>query len=171
MKEFNLEKALAGKPVQLRNGLKALIYYRIPDEYVFSNRTNVSYPLNGICFDKNGYINLLSTKWNDKGISNQLEDDYDIIGMYEDIINDVIERAYKEERYVKLRNGSKAFIWFKVPEQFIYAEEGKINFPYKGAIIKGSSYSMVVEELSWKENGNFMPNKEHDLDIVGLWEE
>lgn len=36
MKKFNIEKALQGKPVRLRGGLKAIIYYRIPDEYTYS---------------------------------------------------------------------------------------------------------------------------------------
>ena len=35
MKEFDLEAALNGEPVMLRNGCKAIVYYKIPDEYVF----------------------------------------------------------------------------------------------------------------------------------------
>lgn len=33
MKPFDLEKALAGEPVVLHNGSKAILYYRVPDHY------------------------------------------------------------------------------------------------------------------------------------------
>lgn len=51
MKKFNLEEALNGKPVKLRNGMKALICYRIPDEYVFKDGFSAAFPLQGIIFD------------------------------------------------------------------------------------------------------------------------
>ena len=31
MKEFDLDKALNGEPVVLRNGCKAIVYYKVPD--------------------------------------------------------------------------------------------------------------------------------------------
>lgn len=36
MKPFNLEKALAGAPVQLIDGRKAKLIFKVPDELVFS---------------------------------------------------------------------------------------------------------------------------------------
>lgn len=35
MKEFDLDKALNGEPVVLRNGCKAIVYYKVPNEYNF----------------------------------------------------------------------------------------------------------------------------------------
>lgn len=56
MKEFDLKAALNGKPVMLRNGCKAIVYYIIPEEYTFPDLTNSTYPLRGLIFDKDGFI-------------------------------------------------------------------------------------------------------------------
>lgn len=63
MKPFDLNAALTGKPVKLRNDQKAIIYYRIPDEYLFESGESAVYPLYGIVFTKDGYINDTTACW------------------------------------------------------------------------------------------------------------
>lgn len=67
MKPFDLKEALSGKPVKLRNGQKALICYRIPDEYVFNNGSSAAFPLQGIIFNKRGNLQQIAEVWRDNG--------------------------------------------------------------------------------------------------------
>ena len=85
MKEFNLDAALNGEPVMLRNGCKGVVYYKIPKEYVFSDGSNSAFPLKGLIFDEDGFIKDSSYFWTDNGFCNH--ESYhpnDIIGMWED---------------------------------------------------------------------------------------
>lgn len=85
MKEFNLEAALNGEPVMLRNGCKGVVYYKIPKEYVFSDGSNSAFPLKGLIFDEDGFIKDSSYFWTDNGFCNH--ESYhpnDIIGMWEE---------------------------------------------------------------------------------------
>ena len=78
MKEFNLEQALAGKPVMLRNGKKAFVKYVVPDKY----RTR--YRLVG--FIEQGDNELSKSCWTENGrerISGNLFDE-DIVGMWQE---------------------------------------------------------------------------------------
>ena len=85
MKEFNLDAALNGEPVMLRNGCKAIVYYKIPDEYVFSDGSNSLYPLRGLIFDEDGFIKDSSYFWCENGLCNyESYHPNDIIGMYEE---------------------------------------------------------------------------------------
>ncbi|MGY6089783.1 hypothetical protein [Avibacterium paragallinarum] len=75
MKEFNLEKALSGEPVKLRNGKKAYVKYQVD--------TKCDYPLAGYLIDGDGgiYHNnwlLDGRNWTDS------KDGRDIIGMWEE---------------------------------------------------------------------------------------
>ena len=54
MKEFDLEAALNGEPVLLRNGRKGLVFYRIPDEFKYPDEEEVEYKLRGMTFTKEG---------------------------------------------------------------------------------------------------------------------
>ena len=88
MKPFNLKEALSGKPVKLRNGQKALICYRIPDEYVFNNGSSAASPLQGIIFNKRGNLQQIAEVWRDNGTyGDGYLHKFDIIGMWEDIID------------------------------------------------------------------------------------
>ena len=88
MKPFNLKEALSGKPVKLRNGQKALICYRIPDEYVFNNGSSAAFPLQGIIFNKRGNLQQIAEVWRDNGTyGDGYLHKFDIIGMWEDIID------------------------------------------------------------------------------------
>lgn len=85
MKEFNLEAALNGEPVMLRNGCKGVVYYKIPKEYLFSDGSNSAFPLKGLIFDEDGFIKDSSYFWTDNGFCNH--ESYhpnDIIGMWEE---------------------------------------------------------------------------------------
>lgn len=84
MKEFNLEAALNGEPVKLRNGQKAIIYYRTPDEFKFSENIPDTFPLKGMVFDLNGYLDDSLAEWRCDGSFRCSEDDLDIIGMWEE---------------------------------------------------------------------------------------
>lgn len=84
MKQFNLEKALAGEPVKLRNGQKAIVYYRIPDEYVFEDGKQLAFPLHGLVIDSEGYIELANVCWRDNGTYTYYPHNYDIIGMWKE---------------------------------------------------------------------------------------
>ena len=84
MKEFNLEAALNGEPVMLRNGKKAIIYYCTPAEFKFDENIPDSFPLKGMVFDLNGYLDDPSVSWRCNGSFRCSEDDRDIIGMWEE---------------------------------------------------------------------------------------
>ena len=85
MKEFNLEAALNGEPVMLRSGCKAIIYYKVPDEYKFADNKPVFYPLKGLMFDVNGNLAVSAMYWHASGKFDSKKDhSLDIIGMWEE---------------------------------------------------------------------------------------
>lgn len=103
MKEFNLDEALLGKPVKLRSGQKAIVCYRIPDEYVFEDGTASAYPLRGLIFNKKGYLKSTIMCWKDNGLYDQYNHHYDIIEMWEEpklTSEQVLEKAYNEDLLV-----------------------------------------------------------------------
>lgn len=77
MKPFNLQEALEGKPVMLRNGSKAIIYANI-EQY------KVDFPLKGLVYtDDNTYDEL---EWTLEGdFYENCSDDRDIVYMWEEI--------------------------------------------------------------------------------------
>lgn len=85
MKEFNLEAALNGEPVMLRNGCKGVVYYKIPKEYFFSDGSNSAFPLKGLIFDEDGFIKDSSYFWTANGFCNHGSyHPNDIIGMWDE---------------------------------------------------------------------------------------
>ena len=85
MKEFNLEAALNGEPVMLRNGCKGVVYYKIPKEYFFSDGSNSAFPLKGLIFDEDGFIKDSSYFWTANGFCNhESYHPHDIIGMWDE---------------------------------------------------------------------------------------
>lgn len=84
MKEFNLEAALNGEPVKLRGGFKAIIYYRVPDEFSYPGGSTEPYPLIGLIFNKDGTIKLASANWKDCGAFTVRQGVFDIVGMWEE---------------------------------------------------------------------------------------
>ena len=85
MKEFNLDAALNGEPVMLRNGCKAIVYYIIPEEHTFPDGRNSTYPLRGLIFNKDGFIENSFYFWLEDGrCHRECYKPNDIIGMWEE---------------------------------------------------------------------------------------
>ena len=89
MKPFDLEEALQGKPVQLRNGDKGIICYKVPNEYIYANGDTVNYPLKGMVLSNKGFIADSNACWCEDGrytidVHIEPEHSHDIIGMWEE---------------------------------------------------------------------------------------
>ena len=84
MKAFDLEAALNGEPVRLRGGLKAIVYYRVPDEFSYPGGSTEPYPLFGIIFNKDGTIKGAKESWKESGAYTVRQGGLDIIGMWEE---------------------------------------------------------------------------------------
>lgn len=85
MKEFNLEQALKGEYVALRNGNKALILYQLPDNLKYVRGTNLSYCLHGIVFNEKGEVVNTSIAWTKDGkYSTMFDTSLDVIGMWKE---------------------------------------------------------------------------------------
>lgn len=85
MKEFDLDAALNGEPVMLRSGCKAIVYYKVPDEYKFADNKPTLCPLKGLVFDINGNLALSAMYWYASGkFNNEKEHSLDIVGMWEE---------------------------------------------------------------------------------------
>lgn len=80
MKPFDLEKALAGEPVKLRDGSKAWVKYVMPDDY------KGEFPLRGICCSVTSDTNYIDAIWTKCGnrFYSGCEGDLDIISMWEE---------------------------------------------------------------------------------------
>ena len=108
MKEFNLDAALNGEPVMLRNGGKAVVKYNLLNEVEKLEVRDTVYPLIGYRFD-GIYIN--TTSWNLTGKSVHCATlEYDIIGMWEDpkISIEDLPKPFKPEEnelYFYINNG------------------------------------------------------------------
>lgn len=100
MKPFDLEKALGGEPVVLRDGHKAIVYYCVPDEIKLDDEgTPVTFPLKGMKFDQDGYLVNSSVEWRKDGRFRCSESDYDIVGMWEEpklTTEEIMEKAFNE---------------------------------------------------------------------------
>ncbi len=161
MRKFNLEEALAGKPVLLRNGNKAIVYYNVPENFKLFDGYPIRFPLKGLTFTNNGAVQCSAECWtrngdfDDSGTAHLL----DIIGMYEDSIEDIIKKAFKEHLPLKTRNNTKVFISTIVEDTNALTEKYSVF-----------GYSTTTDCYRWTLDGKFLFNT-NDLDIVGLWEE
>lgn len=84
MKEFNLDAALNGEPVRLRDGRKAIIYHRVPDIYTHKNGVKVTYPVVGMTFNTDGTVDNPWAAWMANGRFTSGWCGKDIVGMYEE---------------------------------------------------------------------------------------
>lgn len=86
MKPFNLEEALKGAPVKLRNGCKAYVLVNVKDLFP---STDTDYPLIGVhafSYDNNEFD--ADERWESTGksIGHRYGDNsYDIVSMWEEI--------------------------------------------------------------------------------------
>lgn len=115
MKQFDLEKALAGEAVELRNGSKVILYYRVPDHYTHGDGVKITFPLIGIIFYEDGTVESPNACWKDNGRFTSTISGKDIVGMWEEpklTTEEIMEKAFKESlvlRYSKLLPGYRGF--------------------------------------------------------------
>lgn len=82
MKEFNLDAALNGEPVKLRNGDKAYVKYNLLEENETFEPRDTVYPLIGYRLEG---VNCSTTSWSLTGKSvHWATMKYDIVGMWEE---------------------------------------------------------------------------------------
>jgi len=169
---FNLEKALAGEFVKLKNGKKALIYYRIPDNFTFDDNKPIAYSLRGMIFNERGTVEDSGTCWRIDGKYGIKDCDYDIVGMWNEMEN-LINMAYENQLPIKLRNGSKAIIFSKIPDKYTYHDGSKPEYVYRGAILytNNDNPHLITEVISWRLDGKCVPLVEHKDDIIGIWKD
>lgn len=86
MKEFDLDAALNGEPVMLRNGKKAYIGYKTPDCYISDNGEGIEFPLHGYIIKAYNIIEVPHMFWNLNGraYKDGVDNASDIIGMFEE---------------------------------------------------------------------------------------
>lgn len=116
MKQFDLEKALAGEPVELRNGSKAILYYRVPDHYTHGDGVKITFPLIGIIFYEDGTVESPNACWKDNGRFTSTTSGKDIVGMWEEpklTTEEIMEKAF-QEKLVVTRTASPLFGGFEV---------------------------------------------------------
>lgn len=104
MKPFDLEKALAGEPVLLRNGNKAVICGRVPDKYKLGDECKVTFPLLGITLYENNTVDNQCVMWRDDGRFATGKDGMDVVGMWEEpklTTAEIMEKAFHEELVLK----------------------------------------------------------------------
>lgn len=117
MKPFDLEKALAGEPVELRNGSKAILYYRVPDHYTHDDGVKITFPLIGIIFYGDGTVEDPCGAWRDDGRFTSGTSGKDIAGMWEEhklTTEEIMEKAFLE-KLVLVNNTLQSFcVGYKV---------------------------------------------------------
>ena len=86
MKEFNLDAALNGEPVKLREGSKAYIVGKIPSNLTYPDNELLDYPLIGVILNKAGHLTGTEIHWtiNGKVFEDGKMHGADIIGMWEE---------------------------------------------------------------------------------------
>lgn len=86
MKKFDLDEALNGKPVKLRNGDKAFICYKLSRDFKYWDGSPINFNICGYILNFNGDIAMLNTAWKEDGkwIMDETKSDRDIIGMWEE---------------------------------------------------------------------------------------
>ena len=100
MKPFDLKKALAGEPVLLRNGTKAVICGRVPDKYKLEGECKVSFPLLGITLYAGNTVDNQCVMWRDDGRFATGKDGMDVVGMWEEpkfTTEEIMEKAFQEK--------------------------------------------------------------------------
>jgi hypothetical protein len=128
MKEFNLDAALNGEPVMLRNGKKAFVVYDLRNYPALMGKLGKK-PLNGIVFNKDGdECKYIDVEWNEAGSNASVQ--FDIIGMW-------------EEPKISIEDLPKPFKP-KCDEPYFYINGGTIE--YEGEFWISSSFDIKAAE-------------------------
>lgn len=142
MKKFDLDAALNGEPVMLRNGYKAYIKYNLLDEIKSLNVKIGMYPLVGYRLECN-YIN--NTSWDVLGISKyRATREYDIIGMWEEpkISIEDLPKTFKP----KDREPFYYIYWGEIYCDYGYSESGST---YRSFSQSGQCFRTKEDAQKW----------------------
>lgn len=126
MTPFNLEAALAGAPVQLRDGSKARVFININEIVKNELGFGTSHPLVGQIRDK---IEIFSWRVDGAFLLRESEHPCDIVGMWEDpklTSEQVLEKAYQENLPLDAI-GKKAFVIAKTKDGDYVMQCGEDN--------------------------------------------
>ena len=116
MKEFNLDAALNGDPVKLREGSKAYVVGKIPSNLTYPDNELLDYPLIGVILNKNGHLTGVEVRWtiNGKVFEDGKMHDADIICMW-------------EEPKISIEDLPKPF-YPKECSEYFYTLDGKVTY-------------------------------------------
>lgn len=116
MKEFNLDAALNGEPVKLRNGNKAFICYKLSRDFKYWDGSPINFNICGYILNFNGDIAMLNTAWKEDGkwTMDETKSDRDIIAMWEEpkISIEDLPKPFKPEKsnsYFYISDGKVAY--------------------------------------------------------------
>lgn len=103
VQKFNIEQALKGQPVLLRNGSCAIIVYNANKHDIINSNSDRREPLVGFLFDpKTNTIDFDYTYfWGLNGSFGSGDPGEDIIGMYEMQQQDILEYAFQNNQPLK----------------------------------------------------------------------
>lgn len=100
--QFDLDTALQGDPVRLKNGKKAFIYNDLSRT---GHKVLTEFPLRGYVILSNG---IEPYCWTSRGrYLTDKEDELDIVGMWYDNPNDVLRSAYNQSKCITYKGCSK----------------------------------------------------------------
>lgn len=148
MKEFNLEAALNGEPVKLRNGNKAFICYKLSRYFKYWDGSPINFNICGYILNSNNDITMLNTAWKEDGkwTIDEVESDRDIIGMWEEpklTSEQVLEKAYQENLPLDAI-GKKAFVIAKTKDGDYVMQCGEDNLYFASNEIEWKFYKDPV---------------------------
>lgn len=149
MKEFNLDAALNGEPVLLRNGSMARVCYKTPDCYVGNDGEEIQFPLHGFVIKAYNIIEIHNMFWTIDGRVYKYEDDedaFDIVGMWEEpklTSEQVLEKAYQENLPLDAI-GKKAFVIAKTKDGDYVMQCGEDNLYFASHEIEWEFYKDPV---------------------------
>lgn len=150
MKEFNLDAALNGEPVMLRNGKKAYIGYKTPDYYVSDNGREIKFPLHGYIIKAYNIIEVPYMSWNINGraYKDGIDNASDIIAMWEEpkISIEDLPKPFKpatQEQYFTITS--------KYKYDLLYVEEtANFNTPIDNNLInQGNAFRTREDAQKW----------------------
>lgn len=150
MKEFNLDAALNGEPVMLRNGKKAYIGYKTPDYYVSDNGREIKFPLHGYIIKAYNIIEVPYMFWNINGraYKDGIDNASDIIAMWEEpkISIEDLPKPFKpatQEQYFTITS--------KYKYDLLYVEEtANFNTPIDNNLInQGNAFRTREDAQKW----------------------
>ena len=152
MKEFNLDAALNGEPVMLRNGKKAYIGYKTPDYYVSDNGREIKFPLHGYIIKAYNIIEVPYMFWNINGraYKDGIDNASDIIAMWEEpkISIEDLPKPFKpatQEQYFTITS--------KYKYDLLYVEEtANFNTPIDNNLInQGNAFRTREDAQKWSD--------------------